>query len=1049
MLASRSDTLRWNLSPVANRDFRGAASVVSILLLLFVVFPSTAQSQTREFRFQNLTVEDGLPLDLVTSIVQDRRGFIWVGTTGGLARYDGRSFKVYKTIPGDSTSLPSDLISSISLSKTGDILVGTIDGDICELRIPEERFRRSRFQVGRPERVNSILGDQSGMVWVGTEGNGLYILDSLLRVLAHFRHDPRSADSLSSSIIYSMVREPGGRILIATPNGLNVFDATSMTFATYRHGKDFGTISSDTVRTIFVDSDQRIWIGTNRGLDEFKLGDRAFDRVLENLKFVSAIREHDAEHLLVGTFLEGLKRMSKRTRAVTHLGAYSGKSHDLLSNSVVDLFVDDLRTTWIATDRGISRITARALQFGFYSLGTEPRSKFVAAIVEDKQKNVWIGSWGLRRMTFRAGSALGIGPIDSIFLPDRAVASLLCDRDGVLWIGTSRGLFRRLPFSTRIEHVMYPYFISVMGEDSSGILWIGTRKGLFGFNKSKSRTDYEFAFSDNDSSGIRTANITKLFVDRKNMLWIGTEGGGLYRLNRIARTFNHYIHDPLKVSSLSSNRVYDICEDRGGILWITTGEGLNALDPRSETFVHYSVDAGFLSTQLLNIREDSSGYLWITSEYPWISKFNPTTGKVTNYFAEDGFHSASVMGAFAKGFGGEFLVGGLEGFTRFFPDSIHDNTRFPPVHISELLVAGKPYSFDPASSTRLELSYRENFLGFSIAVLDYVNPKRNRQAYRLEGVDPFWMYVDGPQQINYSGLPPGSYVLRVKGANSDGYWNEAGVSLPVVISPPWWETLYFRLGIFALVVVALLVLHKIRVKNLLERERLKSKISAELHDEIGSGLTRIALLTDIVQQATHKAGQGSNGVSSIQDKMAHFEDVLSRIGRSARELHDAMSDVVWSINPKNDTMESFVQRATKYMNEVCEARGIELSLYVAAEIRRLEAEPEMLHNILLVTKESMANVVRHSQCTKASVEIRRNRGTIDLTIADNGNGFDSAAATQGNGLRNMKRRIELLRGNMNIQTVVGGGTVVAFSVPTERAGFEIRSVPKSLSRQKR
>ncbi|MCU0412334.1 MAG: histidine kinase, partial [Bacteroidetes bacterium] len=448
------------------------------------------------------------------------------------------------------------------------------------------------------------------------------------------------------------------------------------------------------------------------------------------------------------------------------------------------------------------------------------------------------------------------------------------------------------------------------------------------------------------------------------------------------------------------------------------GSGLDAFHPDQGTFIHYPWLDGMTVSQPLNIQEDASGDLWVTMYGPAISRVTRATRRVTRYFAEEGYLEEAIMGAFLRTSKGELLVGGMDGFVHFRPEEIVDRTDLPSVQFTKLSIAGKPTVIDKeVSEGVLDLSHTENYLAFSMVTVDYVNPRRNRLRYQLVGADPAPVEVEGAGTVDYSGLAPGSYTLRITGANSDGYWNHAGLSVPIRIHPPWWQSWYFRLGAVAAIVLLALYLHHVRVQGLLERERFKAKMSAELHDEIGSGLTRIALLSEIAQRKSAESPTQAG-------------DAFQRIAQLARELHEAMGDVVWSINPKHDTMESFIQRATRYLNEVCEARGIVLTLKIGEDVASLHANPEMLRNMLLVTKEAMTNVVRHASCDRSEVHMRRDGSAMTLTVVDNGKGMDLAGSVEGNGLRNMRKRVEQLGGTLTVWSELGKGMELRFVIPT-------------------
>jgi len=985
---------------------------IGFLFLLMICSP-TGLSQILEYRFQNLTVEDGLPSSLVTCTVQDSRGFIWIGTSGGLLRFDGYSFKKFSSISGDSASISSNLITAIARGRSGDLWIGTQDGNLCKLELPSERSRWLNFQGSHSMAVNSIWQARDGVHWVATEGNGIFLIDSGGSVLNHFENKPRIENSLSSNVIYTIAEDLSGRILVGTAAGLNIFDGTHGSFEVYRHHLDEPlSISNDTVRAILSDSSGKTWIGTNLGVDEWDMSIQTIHHLNGINGIVSVLRRHDASHIWVGTYLSGLRRFNHISGTISKFLPIQNKPHSLLGTSVLDILIDRTGTSWIATNGGMSRITSRALQFSFYLREPPSNSKFVSSVAEDQNGNVWIGAMGVQRNDVNwETEATPSSRAHPVFLKEAFVTALFCDREGVIWIGTNRGLFRHPPNTLQFDALPFRNRILAMAEDHEGTIWVGTSPlGLCGINKQTGQISYRIAQAKEKSSELQTANVTRVFVDRDDVVWVGTEGNGLQRLNRDNGTLKKYTHDPLIHTSISNNRVYDIYEDDLRTLWITTGSGLDEFDQATETFAHFSNTDGFPSSQLLNLQEDSRGNLWITADGQSISKFNRVSKRITNFFSEDGFHNTSVMGAFAKISTGEFFIGGTEGFTRFHPDSILDNTIPPPIQITELTVAGKSIAFDREKmNLGMAFPYNENFLGFSYAVLDYVNPERNRHAYRLEGVDPIWIYAEGSHRINYSNLSSGSYALRIKGANSDGYWNEDGITLPITINPPWWETWWFRALGAGTLLALIAVVYNIRVRHLLALERLRLRVASDLHDDLGSVLSSLALSSDVVRR-------------TLPDEHDASKKRLLEMGNVARTAADALRSIVWVIKPGSETMDEMMMTLRTTASRLL--RDKELSFSVEGALLRRNLDMEFRRNVALSFNEILNNIMKHAHAHSVDVQVRTEGDKLILLVHDDGKGFDPAASPQGNGLGNLRRRAAAIGGECLLTTAPGKGTTV-------------------------
>ena len=316
------------------------------------------------------------------------------------------------------------------------------------------------------------------------------------------------------------------------------------------------------------------------------------------------------------------------------------------------------------------------------------------------------------------------------------------------------------------------------------------------------------------------------------VLWIGTNGGGLNRFDRDTETFIHYQGDPNKPNSLSHNSVFSIYEDKAGILWIGTfGGGLNKFDRDTETFIHFTEKDGLQNDVIYGILPDTGGNLWLSTN-KGLSKFNPQTETFRNYDVNDGLQSNEFnVGAYCKSKSGEMFFGGINGFNRFHPDSVKDNPHIPPIILTAFKKFNKIVKFDKAifEIDEIELSYKDNFFSFEFAALDYTNPEKNQYAYKLEGFNEDWIFCGNTRNATYTNLDPGAYIFRVKGSNNDGIWNEAGVSVKIIITPPFWKTWSFiTLSGVSFILIGLVVYRR-RVNAKLEKARIISELKAA-HD---------------------------------------------------------------------------------------------------------------------------------------------------------------------------------------------------------------------------
>jgi two-component sensor histidine kinase len=430
------------------------------------------------------------------------------------------------------------------------------------------------------------------------------------------------------------------------------------------------------------------------------------------------------------------------------------------------------------------------------------------------------------------------------------------------------------------------------------------------------------------------------------------------------------------------------------------------------------------------ILPDGKGNLWLSTN-KGLSKFNPSRGTFRNYDALDGLQADEFnQGAYCRGADGTLYFGGVNGMNAFQPDSLKDNPTPPPVVITGFQVFNRPVFPDAAPGTDggITLSYRDNFFSFEFAALNYTAPEKNRYAYKLEGFDRDWVYSGTRRYVSYTQLNGGNYVFRVKGSNNDGIWNEDGISIRLRIDPPFYMTWWFLLAVVAVIAMGTYLSYRLRLRKLLALEKLRTRIASDLHDDIGSGLTRIAVLSDV---ALHQAGdlRRKTGVAVSPDATEEVSLSIRKVGNIARELVDAMSDVVWSIDPRHDSAGSLMQRVKVYALELCEAKNIALSFETQGERDTAGLSPEIMRELLLVAKEAVTNIVRHSGCSVAHIRLVMGSKEISLEVGDNGKGFVPSTPASGNGLMNMRARAERAGGTFTVDAVPGGGTRLYISLP--------------------
>jgi len=817
-------------------------------------------------------------------MLQDSKGFLWFGTEDGLNLYDGYGFTVLRNDPSDEHSLSYNQVNVVYEDRSGVIWVGTFNGGLNRYVLKKNQFVRYRFSPTdtttlSSDLINCLVEDRSGSLWIGTEfGLNRMMPGSKLGdppVFGRYLHSPANPHSISDNAVRTLCLDSSGTLWIGTQNGLTSLaedEAHQQTprFTRYLNDpRNLKSLSDNSVRSLYVDHSGTLWVGTDNGLNRLVPGNgdaesasfRRYVNVPGNPKSLSnneiyALLEDNSGMLWVGTDGGGLNRFDPTTETFTRYLNDMRDPNSLSYNEIRSIYQDRSGILWVGTyGGGVNKLDLGRKQFHHYKPDpNNPNSlnqEIVWCIYEDSTGILWIGTHGgglnkFDRKNNRFTHYRAI-PSDPSTLSSDIVRLVIGDPSGDLWIGTHGGGICR--FNPRTERfIRYRYDprdstslshddIRALYLDENRVLWIGTQGGGLDRldTKSLDRTRSRFVRYlpiPGDSASLSSRFIRAIYEDRSGMFWIGTQGGGLTRFDRQTGTFAQFRADPTKLYRVGNDFVFTIHEDKEGILWLGTwGGGLNRFDQTTGKFTYFTHKDGLPSDAIYGILEDSRGHLWFSSNMG-LSRFDPRTGHIKNYNVRDGLQSNEFNGgSFFKSPSGEMFFGGINGFNAFFPEQIRDNPFIPPIVITSFRKLNKEVKFDrPISEVEeITLSHRDYFFSFEFAALDYTVPEKNQYAYKMEGLDDDWITTSSSKRFaQYTTLRPGSYTFRVKGSNNDGVWNEAGASVRIIITPPFWETWWFRIvAVVGLAAVAI-VWYRRRLKTVEMKAELQAAHNAQM-----------------------------------------------------------------------------------------------------------------------------------------------------------------------------------------------------------------------------
>lgn len=1002
---------------------------------ILIACSQSVYSQLVQTEFEHLNSEQGLsPSSAIHNIYQDQQGFMWFCTEDGLNRYDGYNFKIYKHDPLDSNSLGGNFATSILQDKNGIMWITLWGAGLDKFDPITETFTHYKNDSADAESLghNFIISgyeDSNGELWFAS-ASGLEKFDLRNNKFYHFRPNPDDSNSLDNKIVCGVYEDSGNRLWVYTQGGLNLFDRNTNRFRRFNNLPN----SPSMLISMTEDASGRLWIGTVRkGLYSFDPIKMKFDQYntdsfgnkILNDDYIISIH-YDSGLLWLGTS-KGMDLFDpEKKKIIAHYEYDIQNPKSLSNNRIRQIYEDRSGALWIATLGGGVNKVKNSKNIQAFKLPLGANTNIVWSMFETTDGKTWIGTDGsglylFDRVTDQVFNYRN-DPAEHSSLSNDIVRAVFMDSKSNLWIGTHKGLnqfhdgkFIQYRNDPKNSFSISSDFISSISEDSLGNLWIGTAGGgLNRFDRSIKKF-FRYHNESNNPNSLSHNHIFCLYTDKQKTLWIGTRAG-LDRYNGDG-TFSRFLDDPRDSSSLKGTLVSAIYEDKDGILWVgTITGGLNKFDQERKRFTHFNEKNGLPTAQVLGILEDGHDNLWISSN-SGITKFDKKKQTFRTYDTHDGLQDNEFnRGAFFKNKNGVMFFGGINGFNVFHPDSIKDNPFIPPVVITSFKKNNREFKLARSitMTDEISLNHDDYVISFEFAALSFVSPQKNQYAYKLEGFDKDWIYSGHKRDVTYTNLDPGHYVFKVKGSNNDGLWNEKSTDIKIFIAPPFWKTWWFLLGIVLMIVAGIYAGMTYRIQRLLELERMRTKIAIDLHDHVGSGLTEIAILSEVGFQ---------------QPELPHetIRDKFKKIGDTARQLSQNMGDIVWLINPKYDSLGDIILQLKKSYEEIFYDCRIAFRCSPVAEWNQFHLSIENRKHLYLVLKEAINNSLKHSGCNEIKLMVHYQSNGLEVIYEDNGKGFIASDSAEGNGLPNMVHRIQSMGGLLEMDSVLGRGTRITIT----------------------
>jgi len=1009
-------------------------------LFLFLLLASTC-AEAKRLPVRVYTSSDGLALDSIGCIFQGSRDFLWFCTAEGLSRFDGYEFTTYTTADG----LPSNWVFDFLATRRGVYWVATTRG-LCRVVEPEDSphgpnwshpssSAAARFvKYGSPnlsQTVTALAEGPDGKVWCGTSHRLLYRMDgNPLNPVATPVDLHSELASAGSDYATALVVDHEGAVWMGTLSGLYRYAPGGRAeHYTVRDG-----LPENVIHSLFVDSDGRLWIGTGRGLC------RTVPRPSEGQSLIERVY----------TTRDGLQE-----------------------DWINDILRSADGTLWVGTSRGLAEFAPDSKpgtpKFRDHTAEIGAGSIGVDALAEDREGNLWLGTGGRGAIKMVRNGFSTYGEADG--LPSADIFAIFEDNLGELC------LLHRAPKKLSLYHfngqrfgVIEPPLPSAVtsfgwGEgqiafqDHTGEWWVATSQGLCRFSKAASVRGLDRAHAIHvytTRDGLPGNDIFRIFEDSHGDIWISTtEADGLARWERKTNSIHDWPGWP-RSGRLPSGFAEDAAGDlwvglwQGGLLryrdgrmehfppgggvppsaigglhidhagrlWASASAGLCRVDDPASAhphFISYGVAQGLSSAYVKGVAADRLGNVFIATARG-VDRLEPESGRIRHYTAADGLAPGQPQLLLGDRLGALWVIT-RGGASQLVPQP-ESRRSAPSVLITGLRIRSISYPVSPrgeASITGLELKPNENQLAIDFVSPSFAAGEALRYQYMLEGADRDWSAPGPERTVNYASLSPGTYRFQVRAIASNGVVTPTPAHATFTILPPLWRR-WWVLGLEALALAAgVYAAHRYRTQHLLALERVRMRIATDLHDDVGSGLSQIAILGEVARlDASGEHGR---------------EESLARISSIARELVDSMSDIVWSISPRKDRLHDLSERMREVAGDLLVPRSVRFELVPLGARDSVKLSPDLRRQVFLIFKECVHNVARHSGSTQARIEFGVEDKRLVLRVSDNGCGLDEGQDGHGHGLEGMRERARSLGGQIEFLSSPEGGLTVTLHVP--------------------
>lgn len=1017
----------------------------NVLFLGLFMMAYEVLAQPSALYFEKLNTDNGLSHNKVNCILQDQRGFYWIGTEDGLNRYDGNDFLVFRAQPGRSDHLGGNIITALHEDNDGVLWIATADGGLSryDYRLPPSvQFKQYKNKVDDPSSipVNSILAlceDRQGFLWLATAGRLVLRFNKTTGTFEEpVTEGTRTALTLGldHKDILWVGRQGGGILKLNTRTLQYETDP--------RYSNLYEKLPHAVVTSFFEDKDKEMWFGSwDKVLYRYTPStdqETYYDLTSSPARFVNDeitdILQDDRSRLWLAGKNKGLQMYDKQAGMFYHYQSDPALAGTLAGDRINCLFLDKTGHIWAGTNQGIciARLEQQFVQQflpGSFKSGNPPVT--IYDFYKDSRNTLWIGTSNGIYIQYNGKKDIEHHPLYFKGEPI-AVTKFFHDTNGEMYLGTNYSFFKYhqndqslslLPNTDKdkvMNRLIESRVVSVVRDtiDDHPVFLVSPYGHYL--------TYYDLVRQQWVSRVDSVANIVTNFKLKDNLirkfhrgvdgrLWMAMAGQGLGLWEQTPRpSVRYFANAPEDPQSISNNNVFDMVEDDAGHLWVTTyGGGLHYFNTKDYTFKHIPASGNLQE----GIAIDGEGRLWMVSGGV-LHQYNVADSSYISFDLPDLENTGGVRGHIYEDTGGFLYAAGPGYFFRFNPMEIHQLKSVVKTFFTDFKIFNQSYSHLLFDNT-IRLRYNQNYFTIEFAAPHPPAAEKIKYRYMLEGVDEDWVESGTRNTASYPNTGNGHFVFKVQASTDNSWGDDTEAILTITVVPPVWKRWWFLSLLAALVLAVILGIQRYRLNELLKRQAIRNRIAQDLHDNIGSTLSSISVYSQVARIQNEKH----------QDET--LDELLGKISVTSNDMISDMNDIVWAINPRNDSMEKIIQRMESYARPLLFTRNIQFQLVYGPEVVDINLDMEKRKNLYLIFKEAINNAFKYSGGSLVEVHISLQGSRVDMSIKDNGTGFlmaEPKISLSGNGLDNMRSRAKEMNADVQIVSHSGQGTEVRLMV---------------------